>query len=188
MKRKFNFVKSLKGTVVHLTNQNGIAFCDNRVKINLDMCEHYLSIVLVNCPRCKKTKKFQELIDKSSQKEDKKELNKDQKPEVQKEKESEDHLVSYSELQGLLKNKLSFQRKKILVQVEDIIKNTVKEILSSKPDFIIVSKTNNKFSIIHEPSRHVITGDLSLESAQKLLSLYLNIPVKWNGIDSPPND
>jgi hypothetical protein len=75
--------------------------------------------------------------------------------------------------------------KKFIKVLSEMVSEQVQDIVSGRPDFFVVSKSNGKYSIIHEPSRYVIADNMSAESAEELLTEYIKIPEKWDGKAKP---
>lgn len=205
------FGKKPGATVIHaITTIHQSALCDVRLKdIPLD---DNLTAKDVTCSSCKKYVVYKQLLELSAESESsaqskasvqsessvasksvnvskgvkkKKSAAKKPVPDKKAEVESgqEDEVIDgiMESLKGLMTHRLQKMEKRIMKKMEIFCQ----ELVSERATFFIARKANNMYEIIHDPSRYVISDNITESDAEKLLQEYLAIETKWDGQSKP---
>jgi len=197
-KQIIGFGSKEKSTTVHaISNMNNSALCDKRIE-NIEINKD-LTALDCNCSSCKKYSIFKQLLTTTTghepaekaaateKKENKpKTLTKEKIKEVKKEIE-EDEFGLETEM-TIFENKIKSLMKRMEKRVLEKLTDKLEELVEGRPEFFIIQSGENSWGIVHDKSRLVIVNGLTIEQAEKLLPLYMDIPYKWDGKSKMPQE
>lgn len=173
-----------------VSNVDNSAFCDSRI-VNIPI-DKKISAKDCNCKACQKYVAFRDLLEleqKSEAKPDEKSKEKpEEKPKPKKKpapkKKSIETDVTIDSVRQMLTVRVRNMEKRLWVQIKEYID----EALDAKPAFYIIQTIGNRYSIVHEKSRLAIVSGMTQKDADNLLPKFLEIPFKWDGQSTMPQE
>lgn len=172
-----------------VSNVDNSALCDSRiVSIPIDK---EISAKDCNCKACQKYVAFRNLLEleqkHEKQKEDlAKEPKEKPKPKSKpkKKKKADDDSDDLAPIRQMLTTRIRNMEKRLW----DRMKEYIDEALDAKPSFYIIQTIGQRYSIVHEKSRLAIVSGMVQKDAEQLLPKFLEIPYKWDGITTMPQE